>query len=221
MKYFIDSANLPEIDDVLRSGVARGLTTNPSLVRSHAQGTAFEHLKDIVALVERKEPQWSISVQVMTRNPDLMLKQGLALYRTLDYKKLAIKIPCSWEAFPVIRELARNGITVNCTACASLNQALLAAAAGASYVSMFYGKMTDSGIDAATTVGITAVRLADYGSQLIVGSLRRTYDVFEVARAGVHIVTVPYEYLKKISQHEKTDEAVERFARDFLPFYPE
>jgi transaldolase len=221
MEYYLDSADIKEIGETLRRGFARGLTTNPSLLCSHVDERAVNHLQKIVDLVERTDSTWPISVQVTTRIPDVMIRQAEEVYGTLSYKNLVIKIPCSWETLPVIHQLTQRGIVVNCTACASLNQALLAAAAGAKYVSMFYGKMTDSGIDAAEIVSVTARQLDGYDSKLIIGSLRRQYDIFEIARAGAHIVTVPYSYFEKIAWHEKTAEAIDRFAKDFLPLASE
>ncbi|MEU8658433.1 transaldolase family protein [Actinoplanes philippinensis] len=218
MEFYLDSACLEEIEDVLKRGVARGLTTNPSLVRSQVGTDPLGHLRKVVDLVESSDDSWPISVQVTTREPAEMLRQGVLIAEALSYKNLAIKIPCSWDALPVVHELSSRGIAVNCTACITTNQALLAASAGADYVSMFYGKMSDSGVDAAATLARASVLVQKHGAKLVVGSIRRPYDISEIAWSGADVATVPYPYFKRIAEHEKSEEAVATFAGNFLAF---
>lgn len=217
MDFFLDSADLTEIAEVCKRGFARGLTTNPTVLARQGDISAVGHLRRIVDLVRDHDDSWPVSVQVMTLKPSEMIRQAELLAESLSYKNLVVKIPCSWDSLEVISSLSRQKITVNCTACITTTQAALAAASGARYVSMFLGKMTDAGLDAVNVISRTARLLGDHGVRLIVGSIRRPYDITEIAWSGAHIATVPYPYFERIATHEKTGEAVRTFAENFMP----
>jgi transaldolase len=216
MRFFLDSSDLQEISDVLDRGFGQGLTTNPSQIRSFVDRDPIAYLRQIIELIEGYEAAWPVSAQVMTFDPNEMFRQAHTLIESLAYGQLVIKIPCGWENLSVIRRLSREGISINSTACITQSQAILAASAGARYVSMFYGKMSDCGIEASRMLASTVRALRNYDTELIVASIRKTYDLHEIAESGAHIASVPLPFLSKIADHHKTSEAVEAFGRGFL-----
>lgn len=216
MKLFIDSANLPDIEAALDRGIVSGVTTNPSLLAREERGDYLEHLQELLAIVLRRgRSRLPVSVEVFTADPEEMLRQAETITNTLAYPWLHIKIPIGWEELRVIAELRRRGTLVNCTCCMSLNQALLAAAAGANIVSLFYGRIKDTGQDAAAVVRAASQVLAGSDAELLVGSIRHLVDVNEAFLAGADIVTVPPQFLPLMARHPKTDEAVQQFLADF------
>lgn len=213
MKLFIDSANLPDIEAALDRGIVSGVTTNPSLLAREERGDYLEHLQKLVALV--RGHHLPVSVEVFTADPEEMLRQAEAISATLAYTWLHIKIPIGWEELRVIAELRRRGTLVNCTCVMSLNQAVLAAAAGANIVSLFYGRIKDTGQDAAAVVRATSEVLRGHPTELLVGSIRHLVDVNEALLAGADIVTIPPQFFPLMVRHPKTDEAVSQFLADF------
>jgi len=214
MKLFIDSAHLPDIEAALDRGIVSGVTTNPSLLAREERGDYMEHLQKLVATVRRHGPL-PISVEVFTADPEEMLRQAETITARLAYPWLHIKIPIGWEELRVIAELRRRGTLVNCTCVMSLNQAILAAAAGANIVSLFYGRIKDTGQDATAVVRATSEVLRGHPTELLVGSIRHLVDVNEAFLAGADIVTVPPKFLPLMARHPKTDEAVNQFLTDF------
>lgn len=218
MQLFLDSANINHIETMLDHGLIRGITTNPTHIRSAVDGTVLNHFKKLIKILKKRDLNLPLSVQVMTLKPTTMLSQARRLVDELNYPSLVIKIPIGWRELEVIHKLQTDGITVNCTACMTEAQALLGASAGAKYVSLFYGKMGDAGINNSEVVKNVAgfLRSPDYKCELIVGSVRTPSDFTEMIRAGAHIVTLPYEYFELLANHHKTIEAVEAFAINFL-----
>jgi transaldolase len=216
VKVFLDSVQLSEIEAAVARGCVAGVTTNPTFLLEEAGDRPIAHLRRIVALV--RPLGLPVSVQVMTTDPQEMLRQAEALRTELDYERLVIKIPCGWEELGVIAELHRRGATVNGTACMTTTQALVTAAAGARYVTLFYGKMGDAGIDAPEVVAEVASALHGAGPcELLVASVRRTYDVRECLRRGADAVTITYRLLVALCEHPKTTEAVRAFSESFVP----
>lgn len=241
MKLFIDTANLADIEASLRGGFIRGITTNPSLLAKEPRANYLEHMKKIVDLARKYGGTASLSIEVFTDDQDKMIAQARDFVKQLDYRNLAIKIHISHKGqdnLRVINELSKNGVTVNCTACMTPLQAMLAAAAGAKYVSLFYNRLRDGGTEekysgereAALKSGIvepsdfdpnqvireTRALIAPYPDvEIIAGSIRTPLDVKRAGLAGSHIVTVSLKILKETLTHFKTDEAVERFFEDF------
>src|SRR3989442_9529587 len=153
MKIFVDSANLIEIEEALQRGFVSGITTNPSIVAKEEKGSFRDLIRKIIGVVRRYGPDLPLSVEVFSADTAEMLRQaGDFAAHFGDYKELIVKGPMGWEELTVIRELSRRGVRVNCTCCMSFNQAVMAAAAGASYVSLFYGRIRDTGYDAASVV---------------------------------------------------------------------
>jgi transaldolase len=218
VKLFVDSANLTEIDECLKRGFVSGITTNPSILSKEESRDFTTHIRDIIGLIRSYDLNISLSVELFTTDADEMLKQADRFVREFgDYENLAVKVPIGWDELRVIRELRHRGIQVNCTCCMSFNQAVMAAEAGANFVSLFWGRIRDVGYDASMIVRQVRAALQERGSssEIIVGSIRQMIDVNEAVLAGANIVTVPPKFFPLMCSHPKTDEAVAQFMRDF------
>jgi len=218
MKIFVDSANLADIEDALKRGFPAGITTNPSILSKEEKGDFREHIKKIIELAERYDYDIPLSVEVFSTDPKEMIAQAEEFVEHFGfYRNLAVKVPIGWDELSVIHELRTRGIQVNCTCCMSFNQAIMAANAGANFVSLFYGRIKDTGYDAATVVRQVHETFTAWNSpsQIIVGSIRHMVDINEAIRAGADIVTVPPQFFRQMVRHPKTDEAVNQFVADF------
>lgn len=218
MKIFVDSANLVEIEEALERGFPSGITTNPSILSREERGDFREHIKKIIGLIEKYGYDIPLSVEVFSTNPTDMIAQAEDFVRHFgSYRNLYVKVPIGWEELAVIRELRRRGVKVNCTCCMSFNQAVMAARAGANFVSIFYGRIRDIGYDAASIVRATHQVFKEWNvpSEMIVGSIRHIHDINEAFLAGADIVTVPPKFFRQMVSHPKTDEAVHQFVTDF------
>jgi transaldolase len=218
MKIFVDSANLDEIEDALKRGFVAGVTTNPSIMSKEKRTDFGLHIRQIIELLQRYESAVPLSVEVFSLEPREMVRQALEFREKFGhYPGLNIKVPIGWNELAVIRELKKQGMQVNCTCCMSLNQAVMAAGAGADFVSLFYGRIRDIGYDAFSVVQRTHQVFHDGGisSEIIVGSIRHIHDVNDALLAGADIVTVPAKFFAQMVSHPKTDEAVNQFINDF------
>jgi len=217
MEIFIDSANLKEIESALQRGFPSGITTNPSILAKEPKGNFRDHINKIINLIREYKYDIPLSVEVFTANPTEMLKQAEDFIQSFDYKNLNIKVPIGWDEMAVIRSLRNKNIEVNCTCCMSLNQAYMAAKAGANFVSLFFGRIRDVGYDASSVVRATRQLFdrMDIKSKIIVGSIRHIHDINEAFLAGADIVTVPPKFYPQLVKHPKTDEAVGQFITDF------
>ena len=241
MKLFIDTANLLDIEEALRGGFIRGITTNPSLLAKEPKGNYVEHLKKIVALAVQYGGEASLSMEVFSNDKKEMVVQAEEFVKALQYKNLAVKIPVSFKGeqnLDVVKELTARGIKVNCTACMTPMQLMMAASSGAKYVSLFYNRLKDGTTEEKYAkerqelLAIKAVEESDYDpnkvlretvpllayysqAEIIVGSIRTVLDVKESALAGGHIITASLKILKEALMHFKTDDSVERFLNDF------
>jgi transaldolase len=218
MKIFVDSANLVEIEEALERGFPAGITTNPSILSKEEKGDYRAHIRKIIGLLEKHGYDIPLSVEVFTTNPSEMIQQAQEFVREFgSYRNLYVKIPIGWDELGVIRELRRRSVKVNCTCCMSYNQAVIAACAGANFVSLFYGRIKDIGYDAASVVRQVRSTFREWGvqSEIIVGSIRHIHDVNEALQAGANIVTVPPKFFRQLASHPKTDEAVRQFVDDF------
>jgi transaldolase len=223
MKIFVDSANLREIEEALQRGFTSGITTNPSILSKEERRDFTAHIRDIIALLREYQAPVPLSVELFTDDPKQMLAQAERFLGDFgDYENLYIKVPIGWEELRVIHGLRRMGARVNCTCCMSYNQALIAAQAGANYVSLFWGRIRDTGYDAASIVRQVRQTFKEWScpSEIIVGSIRQMIDVNEAFLAGADIVTVPPKFLPLMCAHPKTDEAVQQFIRDFREWAP-
>lgn len=218
MKIFVDSANAAEIEEALQRGFPAGITTNPSILAREEKGDFREHIKRIIGLVEKYGYDIPLSVEVFSVRPEEMIAQAEDFVREFGaYRNLNVKVPVGWDELAVIRELRRRDIKVNCTCCMSYNQAIMAASAGAGYVSLFWGRIRDTGYDAGTVVREVRAtfRERQVPCEIIVGSIRHIMDVNEAFQAGADIVTVPPKFFREMVRHPKTDEAVRQFVTDF------
>ena len=218
MKIFVDSANLVEIEEALKRGFPSGITTNPSILSKEEKCDFRELIQKIISLLQKYGYEIPLSVEVFTANPKEMVRQAEEFVKHFgDYPGLTIKVPIGWDELAVIHELKSRGIKVNCTCCMSFNQAVMAARAGADFVSLFYGRIRDTGSDAFVVVQKVHAVFKEWAvpSQIIVGSIRHICDVNEALQAGADIVTVPPKFFKQLVSHPKTDEAVNQFLTDF------
>jgi len=247
MKLFIDTANLEDIAWGLKAGFIRGITTNPSLLAKEPKGNYLAHLGKIVDLMKEhvapsKREGFSLSVEVFSDEPVEMVRQAEEFKTALKWKDLAVKVHIDHngkENLAVIHELAKRNIAVNATACLTVYQALSAAAAGAKYVSLFWGRIRDGGTDAkfiserSRYFEEKKVRLNDFDpavavketrtfldenyptTEIIAGSIRAPLDVKDAGLSGAHIVTVQPKTLRAMFGHFKTDEVVDQFFNDF------
>jgi transaldolase len=214
MQIFLDSANAVEIEKWLGEGIIDGLTTNPSIMFKDGVYDIEQGARKLCALFGERP----VSVEVTTNDRQEMIQQARIFARWAQ--NVVIKIPVINEdgesCLGVINTLNREGILVNTTAILSFNQAMLAAKAGATYVSIFSGRVADEGND--PTVVIRNVRQWlddwDYTAKIIVGSIRTVMDIQAAALAGAHIVTVPPQFLSKMVDHKYTRETVHQFNQD-------
>lgn len=217
MKIFVDTANLTDIEEALKRGFARGVTTNPSLLAKEPKAKFEEHIGKIVDLIQKHQPGISLSVEVFSTDPKKILEQAKHFKTTFGYDELAIKVQVGWHELEVIRQLAAEGISVNCTCAMTVSQAVMAAASGARYVSLFWARIRDGGADPASIVAQTrAIFDRSYPkTEIIAGSMRSVDDIVGAGNAGAHIVTVPPKFFPAMMTHPKTDEVVQQFLRDF------
>lgn len=209
MKLFIDTANLDEIKKANSMGIISGVTTNPSLVAR--EGADFkQRIKDIAAVV--KGP---ISAEVVSSEAQKMVEEARGLV-SID-TNIVIKIPVTPEGLKATKMLAAEGTAVNATLVFSANQALLAARAGALYVSSFVGRMDDIGNDGMEVVRYIVDIFDIHGiqAQVIAASIRHPMHVTMAALAGAHIATVPFSVLQAMIKHPMTDLGIERFLKDW------
>jgi transaldolase len=218
MKIFVDSANFKELEEALKRGFASGITTNPAIMAKEKKGAFDKHIRKIIELIKSYGHEMPLSVEVFTKDPKEMIVQAEEFIRHFgDYTNLYIKVPIGWDELAVIHELRLQGVKINCTCCMSVNQALMAAAAGANFVSLFWGRIRDIGYDAAQVVRTTRdiFRRDGVPSEVVVGSIRHIMDINQAFEAGADIVTVPPRFFKDYCSHPKTDEAVDQFMREF------
>ncbi len=214
MEIFLDTANPEEIERWLECGVLDGVTTNPSIMLKDGGYDLQRRALEIARLVEPRP----VSVEVTTNDPDEMVSQAHTYARWAP--NIVVKIPVINEfgrpCLGVVRRLEREGIRINMTACLSFGQAVLGAKAGATYVSIFGGRVADEGGDAPGLVHAVREWLDLWGSstKIIVGSIRSAIDIQGAAQAGTHVITVPPPFLDKFVDHRYSRETVHSFNED-------
>ncbi|MDI9377437.1 fructose-6-phosphate aldolase [Acetomicrobium sp.] len=210
MKLFLDTANISEIEKGLQWGVISGVTTNPSLVAKEKASSFHEHVKKIAEIV--KGP---VSAEVISTKTDDMIKEARVL-SALD-PNIVIKIPMTKEGMSATKKLSEEGVPINVTLVFSPQQALLAALAGATYVSPFIGRLDDIGEDGVGLVyDISKLFLVhNFNTQIIAASIRHPRHVFEVAAAGAHIITLPFKVLEQMFNHPLTNIGIKKFLEDW------
>ena len=213
MKFFLDTANVAEIKKANDMGVIAGVTTNPSLIAKEGRDYA-ETLREIAAIVDGPI---SGEVKATTADAAGMIAEGREIY-ALDPAHMVVKIPMTAEGLKAIKVLAAEGIPTNCTLIFSANQALLAARAGAAYVSPFLGRLDDVGQPGIALVRTIAEMFAHYDdlqTEIIAASVRSPIHVTDCALAGADIATVPYKVLEQMIHHPLTDAGIEKFRADY------
>ena len=219
MKFFIDTANVDEIRAANDMGVIAGVTTNPSLIAKEGRDYA-ETLAEIASIVDGPI---SGEVKATTTDAAGMIEEGRAIY-ALDPKHMVVKIPMTAEGLKAIKVLSAEGIPTNCTLIFSANQALLAARAGAAYVSPFLGRLDDisqPGIDLIQTISAIFNNYPDLHCEIIAASVRTPIHVTDCALAGADIATVPYKVIQQMTKHPLTDSGIEKFKADYVKVFGE
>lgn len=209
MKLFIDTANVDEIKEVNSWGVIVGVTTNPSLIAK--EGRDFkEVVREITEIVDGP-----ISAEVISEDAEGMLEEARDLAKI--HQNIVIKIPMTKEGLKAVAVLDKEGIKTNVTLVFSVNQALLAARAGASYVSPFLGRLDDIGVEGLNLVEdiVNIFDLYDIDTEIIAASIRHPLHVQQVAGVGAHISTIPYGVFDKMLNHPLTDSGIEQFLNDW------
>ena len=209
MKFFIDTANIGEIRKAASWGILDGVTTNPSLVAKEGRDF-YEVLKEICSIVPGP-----VSAEVVATTTEEMVKEGREYARLA--KNIVVKIPCIPAGIPAIKALSTEGISINTTLIFSASQALIAAKAGASYVSPFVGRLDDI-----SWTGMDLVRQMraifdnyQFPTQILAASIRNPVHVVEAALAGVDIATMPFSVIEALLKHPLTDVGLKRFLEDW------
>lgn len=209
MRLFLDTANIDEVRDAARMGILAGVTTNPTLMAKESGVTYRERVIEICEAV--KGP---VSAECTARDAAALIEEARAI--AAWHPQVVVKIPVDANGLQATSVLAREGIKVNMTLVFSANQALLAALAGATYVSPFIGRLDDAGHDGMEVVR-QAVAIFDryhLPAQVLAASIRTAPHVVQAALAGAHIATVPYAVLQAMLKHPLTDAGIERFLAD-------
>ncbi|WP_010677884.1 fructose-6-phosphate aldolase [Bacillus timonensis] len=217
MKFFIDTANLDDIKKAYKMGVLSGVTTNPSLVVK--EGVKFEdRIAEILQAVPEVE---SVSAEVSpsAETAEQMIAEAEELLKINGGdKNITIKVPMTVAGLEATRYLSKKGVKTNVTLIFTMNQALLAARAGATYVSPFLGRLDDISEDGVQLVAKIAelFRVHNLDAQIIAASVRHPDHVTRVALAGAHIATIPYSVIEQLTKHPLTDQGLEKFAADWV-----
>lgn len=209
MKFFIDTANIDEIRAANELGILAGVTTNPTLVAK--EGVSFhDRLREIT-----KEVSKSVSAEVIAEDAEGMIKEGKELAAIAP--NITVKIPMTLEGLKAVKVLSELNIETNVTLIFNPNQALLAARAGATYVSPFLGRLDDIGHDGMELIATISQIFNTFNiqSQIIAASIRHPLHVTEAALHGAHIATIPYKVLEQLVKHPLTDQGIEQFLSDW------
>ncbi len=209
MKFFIDTANIDEIKEAASMGLLDGVTTNPSLVAK--EGRDFkELLNEIVKIIDGP-----ISAEVVSTDYNGMLKEAEEL--SSIHPNIVIKIPLILEGIKAVNTLSKRNIKTNVTLCFSASQALIAAKAGATYISPFVGRLDDishSGMQLISQI-LKIYKNYNYQTQVLVASIRHPIHLVEAAELGAHVATIPFNVIKKLFNHPLTESGLETFLNDW------
>ena len=209
MKFFIDTANIDEIKEAADLGILDGVTTNPSLVSK--EGKNFQELlEEIVKIVDGP-----ISAEVVSTDYDGIIKEATELAKI--HKNIVVKVPLIKEGLKAVKTLSDDGIKTNVTLCFSASQALMAAKAGATYISPFVGRLDDishEGMDLVADI-VQIYENYGYATQVLVASIRHPLHLVDAARIGAHVATMPFAVINKLFNHPLTDIGLEKFLSDW------
>ena len=217
MKFFIDTANVDDIRKANDMGVICGVTTNPSLIAK--EGRDFtEVIKEITSIVDGPI---SGEVKATTVDAEGMIKEGREI--AAIHPNMIVKIPMTVEGLKAVKVLSAEGIKTNVTLIFSANQALLAARAGATYVSPFLGRLDDISSPGINLIEDIVQIFDNYGleTEIIAASIRNPIHVTDCALAGASIATIPYSVIEQMTKHPLTDQGIEKFKKDYLAVFGE
>lgn len=218
MKFFIDTANVEDIKKANDTGVICGVTTNPSLIAK--EGRVFEEV--IAEIASVVDGPISGEVKASTVDAEDMIAEGRKIANI--HPNMVVKIPMTMEGLKACKVLSSEGIKTNVTLIFNANQALLAARAGATYVSPFLGRLDDisqSGIHLIRTIVKMFDNYDDINTEIIAASVRNAMHVIDCALAGAHIATVPYSTIEQMVKHPLTDQGIEKFQADYKKVFGE
>ena len=210
MKFFIDTANLAEIKEASEMGLIDGVTTNPSLIAKEGDIDFKEHIANICKLVSG-----DVSAEVTALDAEGMLREGRELAKIAD--NVVIKCPLTLDGLKATRTFHSEGIKTNVTLCFSASQALLAAKAGATYISPFIGRLDDISQNGMKLIE-DIVSIYDnygYGTEVLAASIRHPIHIVDAALVGADVATIPFKVIKQLVQHPLTDKGLEAFLADW------
>jgi transaldolase len=210
MKFFIDTANLDEIKEANELGMIDGVTTNPSLVAKEGDVDFKEHIAKICSIVEG-----DVSAEVTALDTEGMLREGRELAKIAD--NVVIKVPLTLDGLKACRTFRAEGTKVNVTLCFSAAQALLAAKAGASYISPFIGRLDDIAQDGMVLIRDIVQIYDNYGfaTEILAASIRHPMHIVDCALAGADVATIPFKVITQLVKHPLTDKGLEGFLTDW------
>lgn len=210
MKFFVDTADVNEIRDLADTGLLDGVTTNPTLI-AKAGRDFFEVIKEICSVV-----QGPVSAEVTALDAEGMIREGEKLARIAD--NVTIKVPLTWDGLKACKHFTSKNIMVNVTLCFSAAQAILAAKAGATFVSPFVGRLDDigeSGMGLIADICTIYKQYEVFETQVLVASIRSTQHVTDAAKLGAHVATCPPSIIKQLAHHPLTDKGLATFLEDW------
>jgi transaldolase len=210
MKFFIDTANLNEIREATALGVIDGVTTNPSLIAKEGDVDFKRHIAAICEIV-----QGDVSAEVTSLDTDGMLREGREYARIAP--NVVVKCPLTRDGLRATRQLTDEGIKVNVTLCFSAAQAILAAKAGAAYISPFVGRLDDIGQNGLELLSdiVEIYDNYDWKTEVLAASIRHPIHVVEAARMGAHVATIPFKIIDQLLKHPLTDKGLDQFLADW------
>ncbi|MBR9826147.1 MAG: fructose-6-phosphate aldolase [Alphaproteobacteria bacterium] len=209
MKFFVDTADVADIREVAEVGLLDGVTTNPSLIMKSGRDF-IEVVTEICSIVDGP-----VSAEVTALDSEGMIREGVKLAALAD--NVVVKLPLTWDGLKACKALVAEGIETNVTLCFSANQGLLAAKAGATYISPFIGRLDDLGVDGMELIHDLRTVYDNYGfeTEILAASIRSAAHVQECALAGADVATVPPPVLKSLAKHKLTDAGLEAFMKDW------
>jgi len=213
MKFFIDTADLNEIREANAMGVLDGVTTNPSLMKKAGGADFHEHIYKICEIVDG-----DVSAEVTATDFDGIMQEGRVLAQIHD--NVVVKVPLILDGIKAIKALKEEGIRTNCTLCFSPTQALIAAKAGAAYISPFIGRLDDiatSGMQLIEQI-VQIYAMYGYETEVLAASIRHPLHVVEAAMAGADVATIPFSVITQLLKHPLTDSGLERFLSDWKAY---
>ncbi len=218
MLFFLDSACIAEIEEAKALGILDGVTTNPSLLAKEniPQAAIYDHYKKICAIVDD-----NVSAEVISTDVTGMLQEAHAL-AAID-AKIVVKIPMTKSGLQVIHKLQADGIRTNCTLVFSAGQAILAAKAGASYISPFIGRLDDLSTDGSQLIQQLSIIFQKnyFNTQILAASIRHPMHIIQCAQQGVDVITCPLSVIKKMIHHPLTDSGLQTFLADYRAAFPQ